>query len=118
MNVLEQCLQERRSRLQASLAERQVDGLLVSDTLLLNWLGQRSKQLLLVTGAGIEMLEPDRAVHTLRGIRRIGFDPALTAPRLLALQERAPHLQWIFFGRELARVRSIKDRIELTFLCE
>jgi len=116
--ILERCLCERLARVQAQLAARQVEGLLISDSALLYWLGTTNSPLLLVTNEGGTELSPTQTSAHLGklGQARVGFDVSLTASQLVFLQEMAPAVRWIPLGEELASVRSVKDAVELALL--
>lgn len=116
--LLERCLRDRLARVQARLAARQADGVLLGDRALLYWLGNTRSPLLLVTSEGSDDFSPTQASAHLGALAgaRVGFDRSLSASQLLFLQEAAPHAQWIPFAEELADLRSVKDAIELALL--
>jgi Xaa-Pro aminopeptidase len=117
-NILESCLSTRLTRLQVLLSERQVDGLLVSDSSLRYWLGHPHAPLVFVDRGGIIECEPSQIASQIEGNGKalLGFDASLTAFQLLTLQEVLPHARWTSLAGELARLCSIKDAIEIALL--
>jgi Xaa-Pro aminopeptidase len=116
--LLERCLHERLTRVQARLSAKQADGILVSDRALLYWLGSPRSPLLLITHEGIVDLSPAQAGSRLGALggARVGFDASLTASQLCSLQEAAPGVRWVPFAQELVSLRAVKDAVELALL--
>lgn len=117
-NILERCLRTRLTRLQTSLAERQVDGLLVSDCALRYWLGHPHMPLVFVTPEKIVTSELSQMASQIEstGAMMLGFDSSLSAVQLLYLQEALPHTRWTSFADELARLCLVKDAVEIALL--
>jgi Xaa-Pro aminopeptidase len=117
-NLVEHCLNARRIRLQQCLAERQIEGLLVSDHQIRYWLGHSNASLLLVTGKDLIELEPTQISEHLHDTQHamVGIDGSLTAYQLLFLQEFLPSATWVPFEEELRRLLSVKDTVEVALL--
>lgn len=117
LNIVEQCLQERRARLQARIREQEITGVLISSPSLLYWLGNPKASLLLVTSEEVIPLEAlDMDCFGRLGPATLGFDASLTAAQLLTLQGAAPQICWVAWGSELARLLAVKDEVELILL--
>jgi Xaa-Pro aminopeptidase len=109
---------DRLGRLKILLLEECVDGLLVVDRDLLNWLGYYQAKEALVRADAI-MLEPgEKHFLDVGNGETIGFDTSLSASRLFFLQQCFPHIRWKPLTHAISHLFVTKDRAELALLHE
>lgn len=117
-SLLSNCLEQRRARLAVLRVELGLDAIVLDDRQHTLWLGWPQFDGIFVDGNGPQPSSAQALVQLVRSTTpmRVGVGASMSAPLLLALQDACPRASWQVLGRELQRIRQIKDAVELAVL--